>query len=538
MSNIIGYGAKVAVLTPDSRLFQATEKALRGYTVAHDIDGARVIIADIGARTMALPPNLPSNVPVIALVPRRTFDMARALYNAGANDVLVRNVPPGTLKDAVQALMSLPPQGQPAQRALSHELLFLRQLSDWARAGGELRTLFQRIVDSVADVLDVDIVSLMLIESNPEKQKEFLRIQAARGLSEQIMRLAQVELGQGISGLVASKGEPLLVQDVEKANLGIAANRDRYVTKSLLSVPIRARTDTIGVLNVNNKISGNPFDDNDMNLLVTLCNQAGLAIDNARLVTGLRDRASDLEKLNQQLSKLSDAKSELICNLSHELKTPLTSIQGYIDLMRSGIGDPGKSDEYLDKVADRSSHLVRLTDRIITFFTLDAKLTEFQHETFPLGVLVWTCVDSVRSFADANEIKLEMDLEKIDRHVFADRQFYRELLQALFDNAVKFNRRGGRVRVYGDEIDQNGRKLLEVFVEDTGRGIAKSLHEQIFEDFKQTDNVLTAKPDGLGLGLSIARSIAEGHDCCLRLVKTGGTGSIFAFTVPLATETP
>ena len=80
----------------------------------------------------------------------------------------------------------------------------------------------------MADTLDVDIVSLMLTETDPEIQRDILRIRAAKGLSDQIIRLSRVEIGNGISGLVAAKGEPLLVQDVEQTDLGVPISRTRY----------------------------------------------------------------------------------------------------------------------------------------------------------------------------------------------------------------------------------------------------------------------------------------------------------------------
>ncbi len=535
MPTPISVGVKITLLTPDADLYRRLQKTLANHLIASDFEGSRLIICDVGGRKLALPPGLPENIPVLALVPQRTFDLARALYNAGASDVLARNVPPGTLRDAVEALISSGPRRAAAQRAPSAELIYLRQLSEWAREGADLPVLFQKIVDSVADMLSVDIVSLMLREEDPATRASLLRIQAARGLSEQIIRLARVQVGEGISGLVAARGEPLLVQDVEKANLGINTSNSRYLTKSLLSVPIRIQRDTIGVLNINNKTTGQPFDDTDLNLLVTLCNQAGLAIDNARAYDNLRRQTRHLEDLNTRLAHLSRAKSELIVNLSHELKTPLTAIQGYVDLLRAGLAEPGRYEEILRKVHERSLHIGHLADRMIGYFALESRLAEFHRERFPFGVLLWTCVEEMQTAARAAGVTLQLDATGLDRYALADRRYYRELVLALIDNAIKFNQRGGRVRVHGRTVEDVDPPLIEVFVEDTGRGVSDELRDLIFQEFKQTDDIMTAKPDGLGLGLAIARAIAEGHSCAVKLLETGPRGSTFAFTVPLVT---
>ena len=143
MTRRIGHGTTIAVLTPDPVLYQSTEKALRGFLISNTFADARVIIADIGARKMALPPGLPPGVPVIALVPRRTFDLARALFNAGASDVLVRNVPPGTLGDAVEALLAAAPRSSGSSRTLVEEVQLLRDLSEWARGNQDLPVFYQ-----------------------------------------------------------------------------------------------------------------------------------------------------------------------------------------------------------------------------------------------------------------------------------------------------------------------------------------------------------------------------------------------------------
>jgi hypothetical protein len=258
MSRRIGYGTTIAVLTSDPVLYQSTEKALRGFSISNTFADARVIIADIGSRKMALPPGLPAGVPVIALVPRRTFDLARALFNAGASDVLVRNVPPGTLGDAVEALLAAAPRPAGSPRTTGRGSAVAARSVRMARNNQDLPIFFQRIVDSVADTLDVDIVSLMLAETDPEMQRDILRIRAAKGLSEQIIRLSRVEIGNGISGLVAAKGEPLLVQDVEQTDLGVPCRVRAIRPRACFRCRSKRCGRTIGVLKSTTRSTARP----------------------------------------------------------------------------------------------------------------------------------------------------------------------------------------------------------------------------------------------------------------------------------------
>lgn len=524
----------IALLTVDPDLRQRLADCLPNFHFSILTADAQLILVDLPPGEIALPPLLPPGVPVVALVPGRTYESVRPLFLAGAADVLDRDAPLSELRETLERQLFEPPVHRPSTRSLAAELFYLREVSQAAAEGAALSWLFERIVAATADILGADIVSLMLLEEEEESEKSLLRIKAARGLSEEIIRLARVEVGRGISGLVAQRGEPLLLPDVEKADLGVVSSNPRYVNKGLLSVPIKVRREIIGVLNVNNKIGGKPFQDEDLALLVTLCAQAGLAIDNARLFEELRRRADELTTLNERLRHFNQAKSELIVNLSHEFKTPLTAIQGYLDLLQSGLVPPDKTNEILARVGNRSRHLNRLTERLLTYFALDSKLAQFYTETFNFLALTADAVELAKATADRKQVRIEVDEMSLTCLAQADKAHYRELLLALLDNAVKFNREGGRIRISGARLVEGDRHLLEVSVADTGEGIAAALQQDIFEDFRQTENIMTAKPDGLGLGLAIARAVTEGHRCGIRLAKSDREGTTISFTVPLA----
>jgi len=524
----------IALLTADPALYQRLAGGLPQFCFSNRPSEAELVVVDLKPGEAGLPPLLPPGIPVIALVSSRAYDLVRPLFLAGAADVLARDAPLGTLRAALERQLFGRPPTRSDTRSLAAELFYLREVSQAAAEGAALSWLFERIVAATSDILGADIVSLMLLEAEKEGEKALLRIKAARGLSEEIIRLARVEVGRGISGLVVQRGEPLLLPDVEKADLGVVSSNPRYVNKGLLSVPIKVRQEIIGVLNVNNKVGGKPFQDEDLALLVTLCSQAGLAIDNARLFDELRRRADELAILNERLRHFNQAKSELIVNLSHEFKTPLTAIQGYLDLLQSGLVSPDKTPEILSRVTNRSRHLNRLTERLLTYFALDSKLAQFYSETFNFHSLILEAADLVKATADRKQVRLEVDDLSLTCLVHADKTHYRELLLALLDNAVKFNREGGLIRVSGTRLAENDKHFLEVSVADTGEGIAAALQDDIFEDFRQTENIMTAKPDGLGLGLAIARAVTDGHHCRIRLTKSDREGTTVAFTIPLA----
>ena len=522
----------LALLTNDDALRARLTEHLPQFDLTAQPDAALAVLVD--AQPGALPMADLGGTPVIALLDTVDFAAARRLFLTGAADVLPRSAQPTEIAAAVAQLLKRRANPLTDPPELAPELFYLREVSQAASAGAELPWLLDRVVGIVADLLGVDRVSLMLLDDDQPTANAELTIRAARGLAADIIAATRVPLGDGISGRVAASGQALLVTDVEHASLGIDANRPDYSTKGLLSVPIKARRRTIGVLNVNNKRDGAAFDEADLALLSTLCAQAGLAIDNASLLDQLRRHAAELASLNKRLADINRAKSELIVNLSHEIKTPLTAIQGYVDLMQSGFVEPGKVPDMLDKVRNRSRHLSRLTERMITFFTLDSGLAKQYRQPFGFDVLTWKCVEEVRDHVETKNLTVRVDAPSLRQRVLADEQQYRELLLALLDNAVKFNRPGGEIHVGGKTVADGDRTVLEVTITDTGAGIAENIQAVIFEDFRQTDDVMTAKPDGLGLGLAIAKAIADGHGCRLRLVRSDPQGSAFAFTAPLA----
>jgi GAF domain-containing protein len=148
-----------------------------------------------------------------------------------------------------------------------------------------LDEVLEKIIARVTYCIEAELGSVMLID---EDTKE-LYVAAAAGIPEDVMKSVRVSVGQGISGWVAEKGEPLLVEDIESDDRFNKKKSDsKYNTKSLISTPLVKRGNIIGVLNVNNKLNNQPFIQADLDLLTNIANQAAIAIENARLYAEVR----------------------------------------------------------------------------------------------------------------------------------------------------------------------------------------------------------------------------------------------------------
>jgi len=419
----------------------------------------------------------------------------------------------------------------PNQRGiLATDMVYFRELSELAGSGGDLRTFFDRIVAVVSDIMDAQIVSLMLVN----ERFNTLWIVAARGLEEDILRTSSVRVGEGISGRVAKEGKPLLIRDVEvEPSTLIEKSSNKYNTKGLMSVPIRIRNKVIGVLNVNNKRTGLPFDASDLNLLVVLSNQAGLAIDNARLFADLQSKAQSLERANPELKRINKAKTDLIVNLSHEIKTPLTAIIGYVDLLIGGaLEDKEKIMGFLSKISMRGRDLNRMVERIITFFALQTDSVDWILEEVQLTKLVYEVVDKLQNLARERNVEIEVNGPSLSYNIWVDLPQFQEVFRNMIENAILFNRSGGKVMIYGEAVSR-GSRSVQVHVSDTGHGVPDSLTPKIFDGFVQTENLLRDKPEGLGIGLAMSRAIVEGHHGTLKLTANSPNGATFTVTLPL-----
>ena len=263
-------------------------------------------------------------IQVIMISGQQDFDVARQVLRERALDYLVKPFSQAEVLDAVEQGFAAYEHATTqslarieAQRRMA-DLVLLKQIGETANSGGDLQELFDQILDSIVESAGVEVASLMLLEDDG-----LLHIASARGLSEKIINSVRVAAGEGVSGHVLATREPVLISNLQQdSRFKSLVGGERYSTQSLLSVPIMVREEMLGVINVNNKISGGSFDFEDQNLLVAIANQVALAMENFKLVNSLRLQADTLERTNEDLVRMNRARTRLVCNLSHELKTP------------------------------------------------------------------------------------------------------------------------------------------------------------------------------------------------------------------------
>ena len=327
--------------------------------------------------------------------------------------------------------------------------------------------------------------------------------------------------------------EGVLVKEEAKLNPRLAgffeaaeAELDE-VTASVL-VPLKIESKLIAILLLGEKMSGEIFDQQELEMLSLLANQAAISLENARLY-------EDLGTSNAQLLQASRLKSQFLASMSHELRTPLNSIIGFSKVLLNRLDGElnDKQEAYVRSVHNSSTHLLQLISSILDISRIEAGKLDLRHEPIEVSELVDECVEISTPLTRGKPLKLEADVPLELPRLHGDRTKIKQVLLNLLSNAVKFTA-GGRitVRVRHEEA------AVHVSVTDTGVGIRKADLPRLFEPFERLENPLARQAGGTGLGLAISKKFVELHGGQMWVESRENAGSTFHFTLPLPAPPP
>ena len=226
-------------------------------------------------------------------------------------------------------------------------------------------------------------------------------------------------------------------------------------------------------------------------------------------------------------------RKEFLLNLSHELKTPIFAIQGYIDTLLNGaLNNPEVNIKFLSNASKNIDRLVNLVDDLDEITKLESGEQLLYKQNFIIQDVIKEVFESLSLMADERQIKCSIKKGcEIPLTVFADKEKVRQVLINLIDNRIKYGKNNGTIEGSAYKID--GKKIL-VEISDDGNGIAEEHLPRIFERFYRTDLARARKVGGSGLGLSIAKHIIEAHDETIHVRSKSDVGTTFGFTLPSA----
>ena len=223
--------------------------------------------------------------------------------------------------------------------------------------------------------------------------------------------------------------------------------------------------------------------------------------------------------MNRAEEEIANMRKEFSANVSHELKTPLTSISGYAEIMKSGMVNREDMIMFSERIYKEASRMITLIDDIIKLSKLDEDSVELEKEEVDLYELANEIVGRLSLLAVKKNVQIDLQGEAVN--YVGVRQVLDEMIYNLCENAIKYNVDGGKVSVWVGNTSEG----IKVIVEDTGIGIPKDQQERIFERFYRVDKSHSRETGGTGLGLSIVKHGAIRHEAQIRVESEEGKGT-------------
>ncbi len=261
--------------------------------------------------------------------------------------------------------------------------------------------------------------------------------------------------------------------------------------------------------------------------LSALCDQVALVVRNIQV-------NEELARKNDELTHLDQLKSDFMATMSHELRTPLTSIIGYSDMLLSGMtGELNeKQATFADSILKGGESLLTLINDVLDLTKIEAGRLELNRESVDLRAALLGVLPVVKPRAQDKRIRISTFLPTDLPLVDADPGKLNQILLNLLTNGVKYTHENGSVSVEA----RTAGEFVEIWVNDTGIGIAQEDQAKVFQRFTQIDSSATRSQGGTGLGLAIVRELVELHGGSIRVQSKLAKGSSFVFTMPIATR--
>lgn len=326
-----------------------------------------------------------------------------------------------------------------------------------------------------------------------------------------------------------------------------ADTRDYDLSKSLtglsIAVVVKLRTHSglLGYLVLGDKKSGNAYSRQDVKMLSILSGELAIAIQNSlrfeeikqfniTLEQKVSEATKELRKANIRLKQLDHTKDEFISMASHQLRTPLTTIKGYLSMVLEGEAGPVTKEErdMVRKAFDSAERMVYLIADLLNVSRLQSGKFVIENKPTDLAEMVAAEVGQLQESARNHGVSLTFDRPAKFPLTNIDENKIRQVIMNFIDNAIYYTPSGGKITAALEATDE----AINFTVTDTGLGVPKDEQSHLFSKFYRADNARKARPDGTGLGLFMAKKVIVAEGGAIIFRSTEGKGSTFGFTFP------
>lgn len=452
-----------------------------------------------------------------------------------------------------QALRSAT-ETQTSLNAEVRRLNFLLQLTERLQPATDLQELGKFALCYLVEVTGAAFGDVKVIIGNGNQRyasaitnqisAQFIATHGEIAVAEMQALLNQgIPYGQGLLWDVVETGEPIFVDDYYKHPKALPGFKHPAIGQ-LGIFPIPAADGTIiGVLTLESRSLQKLQEAPQQDMLIAACRTLGVAIERVQA-------QENLLRINEDLERASQMKSEFLASMSHELRTPLNSILGFSDLLsRQSAGSlSDRQLNYVQTIEKSGEHLLQLINDILDLSKIEAGKVELNLKPISIHYLCTECLKMIQVRALKKRLALTLELDYRLEQVNIDERRACQILINMLSNAVKFTPEGGKIKLssrlaYGSQLEKEYRPdrspinpstpYLCLEVQDSGIGIAKHKWHFLFRPFQQVDASLARHHEGTGLGLVLTKRLAELHGGTVSLESEENQGSKFRVWLPL-----
>lgn len=390
---------------------------------------------------------------------------------------------------------------------------------------------------NIEDVLDhamkwaeefMDAEASSVYELNKEKNEIFIRL--ARGEKREPIRGIRLKVGEGISGWVVKTGRPVVSQDVSK-DKRFSDKYDKktgFKTRSMICVPLIAKDEPIGALQVINKKSKKPFTQPDFKLLTGMAQQIAVAIENAKLYERLEE---DFALTTQELKITQDklirserlmAMGHLVQGVAHEIRNPIMTIGGFAQRLKKELKEEHGLQKYVDAILEEAIRLEKLVKQVREFMNVQSATLTMDK----IPPVVDEVVKIFRPQAKKQKVKIVKEIDGDTPLIKMDSAQMVSALSNVVENALESMSGGGTLTL---GVNRQNNNVL-ITVSDTGCGIPAEQLDAIYDPF------VTSKTRGAGLGLTMVYQIIMNHQGEIKISSQLESGTIVILRLPVPTD--
>lgn len=417
-------------------------------------------------------------------------------------------------------------------RRREHSLLSLLELTNELSVSLDPYEIADLLLFNLMGHLGTPRSSLWLLPQDRESTAIVLR---AYGITaekaEQIGRIC----GTGIVRLMGSREAPMETTAIAPS----LESKDRELiegSKLTLFAPVFSRSNLLGMVGLGARVSSEPYETVDKQILQCSLGALGVALENTHLYSNLAERNRQLAQAYERLKEHDRLKSEFLHNVNHELRTPLTVILASSQWLLSEEEGASKR-HFLETISNEGRKLHKLLERLLDLSAITSDELEFHPEDLDLEPILEQFFLDRHLGVAAGLRELRYLAEPGLPRVRTDRLRAQQILEAFIDNAIKFTPEGSRIRIEARHVGgaaSQAARWVRIDVRDNGPGIPEDQLADLFASFQQGDGSTSRPRGGLGLGLALARQMAERMGAKVDAQSTLGEGSVFSLILPVA----